>query len=218
MGSILRRFLKNVNILNLALIAGAVMLWTGLSAPPVRKAGLSTVPPQSFQKKEESKQTKAAPPMMDFLVVAENNLFHPERRIPPEKKEEEAAVRPEIVLYGTMINEDMRVAFIEDRKSPRTTPGRGQRQFTVKKGDLLGGFTVTSVEATRITLSKGGETMVVPLTDPKKQRSVDVQAPPTGQGRVAPRPAPARPQPNRAVTQPAPTVRTPAAQQPAAGR
>lgn len=217
MRSILRRFLKNVNILNLALIACAVILWTGLNAPPVRKAGLSTVPPHSFQKKEESKQTKAVPPMMDFLVVAENNLFHPERRIPPEKKKEEEA-RPEIVLYGTMINKDMSVAFIEDKKSPRSTPGRGQRQFTVKKGDVLGGFRVTSIETTRITLSKGEETMVVPLMDLKKLRSGGVPAAPTGPGGVLPRLAPARPQPSRPVTQPVPTVPKPAAQQPAAGR
>jgi len=194
---ILRRCLKNVNLLNMALLAVAITLWLGLSVPTTGPAGLSVSLPQPPKVKEKAKQAEANPSMADFTVVADNNLFHPERRIPPEKNGETAEVKPEIVLYGTMMNDDVRVAFIEDRKSPRTTPGRGQRQLTAKKGDVFGGFAITSIEADRISLAKGGETMVVPLTDPEKRRSTDApkapSAPAAAQAGAPRRPAPVVP-------------------------
>jgi hypothetical protein len=172
--AILRRCLRNVSLLNTALLAAAVALGAGLNAHPVggRPASLASSP-RALSVKEEKKPVKANPTIADFMIVADNNLFHPDRKIPPEKKDEAAQIRPEIVLYGTMMQDDLSVAFIEDKKSPQTTPGRGRRQLAVKKGDVVSGFAVTSIEAHRILLTRGGETMVVSLTDPGKQRSTD---------------------------------------------
>jgi hypothetical protein len=109
-------------------------------------------------------------------VVAEENVFHPERRIPPEKREEAQLPKPDLVLYGTILNGDVSVAYVEDKKSPYTTPGRGKRPRVLKKGDAIGGFVLKEIDPTRITLVRNDETMVVTL-DAVKDRG-------QGQGRA----------------------------------
>lgn len=111
-----------------------------------------------------------SPSPADYVMIGENNLFHPERKIPPEKKDEKALPKPELVLYGTIIGGDTNVAYVEDKKSPRTTPGRGPRQMVVKKGDVLSGFIITGIEADRMVLVRGEETMTVHLSDEAKRR------------------------------------------------
>jgi hypothetical protein len=143
-----------------------------------------------------------SPSPVDYIMIGENNLFHPERIIPPEKKDEKALPKPELVLYGTIIGGDTRVAYIEDKKSPRTTAGRGPRQMVVKKGDVLSGFVITGIEPDRVVLVRGEETMTVHLSDESKRKgepgkSTPGSAPgargpaaPAIAGRPAPTPAP----------------------------
>jgi len=64
-------------------------------------------------------------------------------------------------------------AFIEDKKAPVTTSGRGKRQSVVKVGDTLSGFIVKEIYADKIVLYRGEEKLVVPLSDRDKQRSAD---------------------------------------------
>ena len=116
------------------------------------------------------------PSAADYAMISEANLFHPERRVPPEKAEEKVIPKPEIVLYGTLITGDTSVAFIEDKKAPRTTPGRGKRQTAIRKGDNVGGYVLRQIEADRIILVKGDDQIVVKLEDAGKIRTVDVPA------------------------------------------
>jgi len=76
-------------------------------------------------------------PVTDDAVIREKNLFHPERKIPPEQQPEKVTPKPDAFLYGTLIADDASYAFIEDKKAPYSTPGRGKRQTILKKGDHL---------------------------------------------------------------------------------
>ena len=114
---------------------------------------------------------------VDYAVVSEQNLFHPERKIPPEKKDEKAIPRPEVVFYGTLIMDDMRIAFVEDKKAPYSTPGRGKRQMALKKGDTLNGYILREIEAERIVLVKGEDKIVVMLNDGEKRKAGAAPAP-----------------------------------------
>jgi hypothetical protein len=108
-----------------------------------------------------------APLLHDYAVIGENNLFHPERKIIKEVK---PLPKPELILYGTIIGDGISTAFIEDKKSSKTTPGRGKRQTAVKKGDILSGFVLKEIKTDRIILSRGEEIMVVNLAETGKQR------------------------------------------------
>lgn len=123
---------------------------------------------------EESEYSLPSP--ADYMIISEENLFHPERRIPPEKKAEQELPKPEFVLYGTMIMDNFGIAYLEDLKAPRTTPGRGKRQVALKKGDSLSGFTLTDIQADKIVVTRGEEKMIVQIIDPRnpKQREAPV--------------------------------------------
>lgn len=119
---------------------------------------------------EELPVENQLPSITEYTIVSEENLFHPERRIPPEKKEEQPLPKPEFVLYGTLITDDTRLAYLEDLKSPRNTPGRGKRQIVLKKGDSMSGFTLKEIEAEQVVMVRGEEKVVVPVQDPSRQK------------------------------------------------
>ena len=169
----LRYLYRSVNLLNILIvvaIAGTIFL---AIVPLFRmkvKFGLPVVKPKAVEQAQAS-QEKAAPSPLDYVMIGENNLFHPERRIPPEKKEEKQLPKPELVLYGTIIHGDTSVAYVEDKKSPKTTPGRGDRQQVAKKGDVFSGFVLKDIEMDKIVLARGEEVMVVHLSDETKKRA-----------------------------------------------
>lgn len=109
------------------------------------------------------------PSPSDYVMVGDNNVFHPERIMPPEKKEERPLPKPEIVLYGTMISEDLKVAYVEDLKNPRNTPGRGRRQIPLYKGDELGGFVLKEISIDKIVMKRGEEVLTVTIHESHKK-------------------------------------------------
>lgn len=211
----LKNLLRSITVLNLVL-AGLVFLTAGLAlflyfgtdtgAPASGNAETVNVPAIPDVSGTEG------PEIQSFAVVAEKNLFHPERRIPPQIKDE-ALQKPDVILYGTLITENVAIAYVEDKKSPYSTPGRGPRQQTLKKGDMLSGYTLQEVEADRITLVKGDDRIVVRLESPDKRKSGEASArPATG------RPTLDRPPPPPSVmpmappaTSPGPSVSVPTA-------
>jgi hypothetical protein len=112
----------------------------------------------------------------EYMVIAGENTFHPDRIMPVEKvekKEEKAAPplpKPEIVLYGTLISDDLSLAYIEDVSSPITSPGRGKRVRVIKKGADIGGFILKEIKSDMIVLVRGEEIMTVNLAYPIKKR------------------------------------------------
>jgi hypothetical protein len=165
----LRRALKNFNLLNCILIAAALVFTFSLLLPQ-RDSNLAIVLPTLKKKpveKTQSEPPKAQNPSpMDYVVVADENLFHPDRKIPPEKKAETVLPKPEFVLFGTLIAPDLSMAYMEDKKAPVTTPGRGNRQTTLKKGEMLSGFTLKEIMKDRVVMARGEETIQVPLDNP----------------------------------------------------
>lgn len=198
-----------MNLLNIILIASIILTASYVVFPllnvkvkytPATSKKVSTV-------KEEVSAQGQTPSPSDFTIIAEQNLFHPERKIPPEKKEEAPLPKPEFVLYGTLITDNMSFAYLEDKKSPRTTPGRGKRQTALKKGDTMSGFTLKEVDHDKVVMVKGEETLIVKVIDSnvKKDREVastsstsltpapQIQTAPGGQRTQRPQPSPPRP-------------------------
>lgn len=169
----LRYLMQSMNVLNglLALAVAAGVYYTVV--PFVNPVLQTTLPPtrEIADRPEEMLVAFQNPSAADYVMISDQNLFHPERRIPPEKKEEKEIPKPEVVLYGTLITDGVSLAFIEDKKSPYSTPGRGKRQMVIKKGDNIGGYVLQQIEPTQILLVKGEEKIVVKLDDKEKRKT-----------------------------------------------
>jgi hypothetical protein len=172
---IIRYLLRSINPLNILLFIILVVVICCLFPLMKINAGYSLpqAKPKIVEEAEIPQEKTANIQPSDYTVIAELNLFHPERRIPVEKKAEEIP-KPDVILYGTMIQDSVQYAFIEDKKNPKTTPGRGNRQTTVKKGDIIGGFVISEIQADRITLAKGDEKITVLLADTDKRKNASV--------------------------------------------
>lgn len=162
-----------MNVLNgLLIILVAAMVY--YLAIPFLHPGIQVTLPAVKETIADSDKSSALPQnasLSDYAVIGDQNLFHPERIVPPEKKEEKAVPKPDLILYGTLITDQISIAFVEDRKAPRTTPGRGKRQTTLHKGDQLSGYILREIEANRIVFAKGEEKIVVLLEDGEKRKT-----------------------------------------------
>ena len=195
-----RRWMANLTLLNVFL--AAILLGAALFAAwPFFRPGLDVSPAPAAGPAPAAAvpATATGRSPMDFAAVTEQNLFHPERRIPTGKEQP----RPDLVLYGTLITREISVAYVEDRKAPYATPGRGKRQVALKKGGQLSGYVLKEVHPERIVLEKGDDRIVVSLSDdPDKRQPAGSAAPkspaiaPAPQGGALNTPAyPQRPQP-----------------------
>jgi hypothetical protein len=173
----LRYFFLSMNVLN-GLLAAAVAAVVFFVVIPFLNPGVMSLTPA--REKVAWSGEKAAPSQnsspADYAVISEQNLFHPERKIPPEKQPEKIIPKPDLFLYGTLITSDTSFAFVEDRKAPYSTDGRGKRQITLKKGESLSGYILSEIEANRIVLVKGDDKLVVMLDDPGKRRAGEASA------------------------------------------
>jgi hypothetical protein len=209
----------SMNVLN-GLLTVAVATVAYFTVIPFLNLDIQMSLPAATETVEQSGEKPALPQNfspVDYAVISEQNLFHPERKIPPEKKDEKAIPRPEVIFYGTLIMDDMSIAFVEDKKAPYSTPGRGKRQMALKKGDTLNGYILREIEANRIVLVKGEDTIVVMLTDGEKRiagASPAPQAAPTlpsggAPAAILPSSPPAAPSLPQAATSPEPGVAIP---------
>jgi hypothetical protein len=174
----MKYLLQSVNVLN-GLLAAAVATVAYFTVIPFLNLDIQMSPPAAKETADRPGEKAVLPQNYspaDYAIISEQNLFHPERKIPPEKKDERAIPRPEVVLYGTLITDEMSVAFVEDKKAPYSTPGRGKRQVSLKKGDNLNGYILREIEATRIVLVKGEDKIVVMLNEGEKRKAGAVPA------------------------------------------
>ena len=173
----LRYFFLSMNVLN-GLLAAAVAAVVYFFVIPFMNPAVMSLPPAKETvawSGEKAAPSQSSPPA-DYAVISEQNLFHPERKIPPEKQPEKVIPKPDVFLYGTLITDDVSFAFIEDKKAPYSTAGRGKRQVTLKKGDNLSGYILSEIEANRIVLVKGEDKLVVTLDDRGKRRAGEASA------------------------------------------
>jgi hypothetical protein len=171
----LKYFFRNISLVNIMLIAAVIILANYIILPMLNMSvkytpslGKKTIVADKDEKPAEIHIDTPSP--SDYTMIAENNLFHPERKIPVEKKEEKPLPKPDIVLYGTLITDDISLAYLEDLKAPYSTPGRGKRQTALRKGDTMSGFTLKGVEADKIVMVRGDEQMTVYVRDPQRPK------------------------------------------------
>lgn len=199
---LIRNVARNINVLNLLLSFLTLLFAAYIFLPSLNVKTIFTLPPISKKEVElmEEPHSKLSPSPADYIKISEENLFHPERKIPlpPEKAVEKQLPKPEFVLYGTLITDEIRLAYLEDIKAPRNTLGRGKRQAVMKKGDTISGFTIKEIEPDYIILIRDDETIKLKVTESKKSRSIQTtpqsqehapsKAPPPRQ-RETPRPS-----------------------------
>lgn len=194
-----RNTLRNLNLLNLLLLSAAA-LFVIYSIFPSFPVEVRYSVPVSKNGAEEEEPRNAQPRIFsiaEYANISEDNLFHPERKIPAEKKDEQPLPKPEFVLYGTLVTNDVRVAYMEDMKAPRSTTGRGKRQTALKKGDSLSGFTVSEIGEDKVVMVRGKEKMVIAVHNPsRKTEAVQSTAAPAESGKPQPR-TPLTPAQNR---------------------
>lgn len=227
---------RSINVLNI-LLAAALLLFGYFVVYPLMETKVQYTPPAAKKGAAEAESAQESPPAtvaqfqspLDYSAISEQNLFHPERRIPPEKKEAPPLPKPEFVLYGTLVTDDLQIAYIDDKKAPYSTPGRGTRQQGIKLGQTISGFVLKEIGTDRVLMVRGEETMVVQLDDATKPKArelggaaptaattpamtpVQPPVPARQRGMVAPTPqaptgAPQPESPAVATPQPAPAV------------
>ena len=169
-----RRLLGNLSVINVILVV-VLVLFLGYSVfpmfgktvrirVPVPKKQPAAVP---AQKAEEVKTPSPA----DYVVIADQNLFHPERKIPVEKRDAPPPLpKPEFVLYGTLLTDDLHIAYMEDKKAPQNSPSRGKKQIPVKLGESLSGFVLKEIDTSKVVMVRGEEKIDVYLSDATKSR------------------------------------------------
>ena len=203
MSSILRQItvlncILLVCILAFAYFILAPIFTVDVKVPSASSAAVEAVGPE----KEQAAEPVVNPPMQDYAVIPEKNLFHPDRIIPVEKKEV-TIPRPEFVLYGTLIVDDVRIAYLSDKKAPRTTPGRGERQVGLKVGETLSGYTLKEVLPDAAVLARDDDRIELKIISPenKKNRGAAESGAPAIPGGMAAQPAKPSPQGQQALPQ-----------------
>ncbi len=84
------------------------------------------------------------------------------------------------MLYGTRVGY-YQIAYLSDKKAVRTSPGRGNRQNSLKPGESLSGYQLKEVHQDYIVMVRGDDVIQVRVIAPgtKKERSADVGTPAT---------------------------------------
>jgi hypothetical protein len=186
----MKSIIRNINIGNI-ILAAVVAFFIFSDVSPLFTVQANAVLPSAKKQEQETvgeAQEIQIPSPAEFMSVAEQNLFHPERKIPVEKKAEQPLPKPEFVLYGTMITNGLSLAYVEDLKAPRSSPGRGQRQTSLKKGDRMSGFTLKEIHTDKVVLMRGEEKLVVSIQDsshPKARTEFGIQQTPSAPSPVS---------------------------------
>jgi hypothetical protein len=139
-----------------------------------RKARESS--PKEILSESERKEIAEKAAYSDYTLITEKNLFHPQRSIALGIKEDQQMARPEIILYGTLITDEKRIAYIEDKRNPYSTQGRGKRQVAVGEGSMVAGYKLTNVDAESILLVHGEDKIIVTLNTQKERKPEEATA------------------------------------------
>lgn len=199
---LIKTILHNFTLLNLSLLAILVILFFSLAYPLINEDVKIAIPkPKAVRAQDEKKPVDNNTAYSDYFAVIDKNLFHPERMMPADKREEKQIVRPEIILYGTLITSEKKIAYIEDKKNPFSTTGRRKRQVALALGSAVGGYTLQEVNPESITLVHGEDKMVINLRDQKDRKygesisnlSSSVMMPPQVFNQMKPALLPSRP-------------------------
>ncbi|MBM4141855.1 MAG: hypothetical protein FJ242_10345 [Nitrospira sp.] len=176
----LKYLCRNINLLNIILTVAIAILAAYIVLPLFNVNVKYSLPIPTTKKiveaQEEAKETEEekeelaqsqTPSISDYIIIAEQNLFHPERKILSEEKQ---IPKPEFILYGTMISDDVKIAYLEDLKAPYSTPGRGKRQWALHLGNTLSGYTLSEVHHDKVVMVRDEDRIELNVTDPSKSK------------------------------------------------
>lgn len=164
---IIKSAIRQMNVLNLLLL-GAIYISVNTYLIPALREKTAILRTSSIV--VPSRQAVVAlpsfqpPPASDYLIVSDQNLFNPTRKMPTETKDMQLAEKPEFVLYGTLITDTTAVAYMEDRKAPRSSPGRGKRQHSVKLGTSLSSYTLAEIYPGKVLMVRGEDRIEVKIS------------------------------------------------------
>lgn len=176
-----RYLLRSINVLNLLLLTASISFFIHFLNPLLGTPMSVKIPPSKEMSTELPVMTGETrkPPIADYALIGEQNLFHPDRMIPEGKegKKGPASVpKPELVLHGTMITSELKIAYMEDRKAAPKTTGRGVPYIVAKEGDNVSGYTIKQITENMIMLANGEEQMTLYL-DELKVRKGEITGP-----------------------------------------
>lgn len=198
-----RYILQSFNVLNLLLLAAAVGCYLLFLAPLLATPTSADVPQprDTAPALPADRDAEAKAPPTDYALLAEQNLFHPDRTLPEGKKPPASPQpRPELVLHGTMITGELKIAYLTDKKGAQKAPGRSAPHIIVKEGDNVSGYTLKQITENMILLVNGEEQITLYL-DEIKDRKGEI----TGPAR-----APSQPTAPPPMGAPVPSMRQPA--------
>jgi hypothetical protein len=184
--SMTRRILGNLSVVNISL-AAVLILFAGHAVSPlmIRSVKLKLPSPQAQKTPPAAaadKQTEVkSPSPADYFIIAEQNIFHPERKIPVEKAVAAPLPTPEFVLYGTLMVDDLHIAYMQDKKAPQNTPTRGMKQISLRLGESLSGFVLKEIDTDKVVMVRGEEKLVVNLNDAAKSKIRETAGQPAAQ-------------------------------------
>jgi hypothetical protein len=193
-----RYLLQSLNVLNLLMTAVAIgffiyFLNPLLGAPiSVKVPAPNESSPGVPVRIDETTKLSIA----DYSPIREKNLFHPDRVIPEEKKTSAPITpsKPELILHGTMMTSELKIAYLEDKKAAPKTPGRSAKYIVVKEGDNVSGYTLKQITENMIVLANGEEQMTLYL-DELKDRKGEITGPTRAPVQATPAPTQIAPGP-----------------------
>lgn len=171
--------IQHINVLNLLLLGVFCISAYFYLLPAVKLKALlphaapGSVPPEQIAPAAVPLQPPSA---AEYLIVPEQNIFHPDRKRPAATKDAQVEVKPEFLLYGTLITDTISIAYMEDRKAPRDSPGRGKRQQSVMLGKSLSNYILTEIHHDRVLMVRGEDRVEVKISSARLSRGNITQA------------------------------------------
>ncbi|MBF0606755.1 MAG: hypothetical protein HQL61_04265 [Magnetococcales bacterium] len=192
------RVLRHFNLLNVGLIVLLVMAGMyeqGLykEKRPVRVAMKKVEPLQ-----HEEVAIQEGQQLQDrgsYMLITDKNLFHQDRKLvlPVKTPPETQAPPPEFTVYGILMYPNATTVYVEDKKNPYSTQGRGTRQRRLHQGDTISGYTLQTITPEYVEFVSGEKTlryMVVDHSKKKPRTGISPASPPVPQKGNPPHGAP----------------------------
>jgi hypothetical protein len=146
------------------------------TAPAARPRATKPSPPGATP---AAPRTGDAEPPAAWSAIATRNLFSPNRSEGPVGPAAGPAIQlPKPMLFGVVLREGVRIAYLEDPVTKRVAAYR--------VGDVVAGATVKSISADVVVLTRPEGTVDVRLHDPAKPRPAQAAGPAPGTPAAAP--------------------------------
>lgn len=159
-----------LNVL-LAGVSTVAFIWTARALLAPYPLPPSTVPrPPASAVSTTSERRPNPRPSASYDVIAARTLFHPDRAESTRKDLAVKGVPPQAppVLYGVVINDDVRLAYLED---PTT-----KRLVGYKPGDEVAGGRIERIESDRVVIGRADGPLEVLLRGSSKPRPTESAA------------------------------------------